>query len=77
MISTGRDYKVYQHLPRITLPYFSSNNATILSVEDFISLLKDDGWDTSAQKDSVQELENLSKEELLGYFKNQGWLKNE
>ena len=76
MIDTQRDYSAYYSLPSFSHVYFGSNNTNLLSVEEFYAILEKDGWINSVfPKDSLQELETLSKEELISYFTQQGWMK--
>lgn len=77
MIDTGRDYSSYYNLPKFPHVFFGSDNTKILSVDEFYDVLVRDWWIKSdSQKDAIQELELLSKEEVISYFKQQGWVKN-
>lgn len=69
MIDTYRDYSQYESLSKFDLDFFGSNNAKMLSPQEFIDMLKLDGWFSDILKESVVELEKMSKDELLDYFR--------
>ena len=74
MIDTYRDYSKYINLEKFQYNYFGSNNTKLLDSKEFINMLKLDWWFSDIlKKESLSELENMSKEELLFYFKNQWW----
>jgi hypothetical protein len=72
MIDTYREYSHYEKLERTNFNSFGSNNATELTEEEFIDMLKLDGWITGSID---PELEKLSKEEILEYFRISGFKK--
>lgn len=74
MIDTYRDYSIYQHLPKFEPTFFGSNNTRLLDPNEFIEMLRLDGWFSDLlSKESISDLENMSKQELLEYFTMQGW----
>lgn len=72
MIDTYRDYSCYANLEKTSFPSFGSNNAKELSEDQFIDMLRSDWW---IQDNVISDLENLSKEELLDYFRISGFKK--
>lgn len=66
MIDTYRDYSHYHKLIKTSFVSFWSDNAHETSEEEFIDMLKLDGW---IKEDSLSNLETLSREELLEYNK--------
>lgn len=74
MIQTFRDYSKYSQLEKFKHTFFWSDNTNLLSPTEFIEMLKLDGWFSDiVEKDSLDELQKMSKEEILNYFKNQWW----
>jgi ribosome assembly protein YihI (activator of Der GTPase) len=73
-VPTGRSYEEYQKLKKIEEPFFSSKNTVQLTVEEFQSMVRDDGRVSKTMPSEI-ELQQLSKDEILNYFKNQGWVK--
>lgn len=74
MIDTFRDYSIYSKLHKFKHTFFWSDNTYLLTPYEFIEMLKLDWWFSDIViKDSISELEKMSKEELLNYFKNQWW----
>jgi hypothetical protein len=70
MIETYRNYDKYIQLEKFPHEYFGSNNTTLLTAEEFIQMLKLDGWFTDIlTKESIHQLEKLSKDELLDFVK--------
>jgi hypothetical protein len=44
----------------------------MLSIDQFYDILVRDGWiDNTVNKDSVRNLDDLSKEEIISYFQQQ------
>lgn len=73
-IDTYRDYSKYSWLETFKYNFFGSDNTNLLSPSEFINMLKLDWWFNDIfKKDSIKELENMDKDELLDYFKNQWW----
>jgi UDP-N-acetylglucosamine 4,6-dehydratase/5-epimerase len=70
MIETYRKYEKYLQLEKFHHEYFGSNNTTLLTADEFVEMLKLDGWfNDMLNKESIHELEKLSKEELLDFFR--------
>lgn len=70
MINTNRDYSKYSWLKKFNYEYFWSNNSKLLTSDEFIEMLKLDWWFSDIlKKESVSELDKMSKEELLDFFK--------
>jgi UDP-N-acetylglucosamine 4,6-dehydratase/5-epimerase len=72
MIDTGRDYSQYRKSEKTDFHSFASNNAYQMPEKEFISMLEQDGW---LKKDVESDLEELSKEEILQYFRISGFKK--
>lgn len=69
MIDTYRDYSKYDKLNKNEFKYFWSNNTKLLTPDEFVDMLKKDWWFSDIlNKESIIELEKMSKEELLEYF---------
>jgi len=74
MIDTFRDYSKYTKLEKFKHIFFWSDNTNLLTPDKFIEMLKLDWWFSDiVKKDSLDELEKMSKDEILNYFKNQWW----
>jgi len=74
MIDTYRDYSKYAKLEKIKHLFFWSNNTQLLNPEEFIDMLKLDWWFSEMlDKDSINEMERMTKEELLNFFKITYW----
>jgi hypothetical protein len=67
LINTYRDYSVYSHLEKVEFESFDSSNAKQLNDTEFESMLKGDGWLKS--NIDTNELKDLSKEEIIQYFR--------
>lgn len=77
MIDTGKDYTEYTKLPKIEQSFFASNNTNMLSAQEFVETLRKDWWFNHIEqtKTAIQELEQLSKDEIIKYFLHQQWAK--
>lgn len=74
MIDTYRDYSKYKNLKKFNFPFFWSDNTNLLTPEEFIEMLKLDWWFSEIiNKDSLSDLDKMSKEDILNYFKVQWW----
>lgn len=76
MIETFRNYSKYSHLEKFKYSFFWSDNTNLLTSDEFINMLKLDWWFSDlVKKESLNELDKMSKEDLLNYFKLSYWIK--
>lgn len=75
MIDTYRDYSKYNNLSKFEYEFFWSNNTHLLTSKEFIKMLELDWWFSNIlKKESINELDSMSKEELLNFFKISYWI---
>ena len=56
-------------MPKFPHVFFGSDNTNMLSCDEFHAVLEKDGWISQADnQEAIQDLQNLSKEEIISYF---------
>ena len=65
-----------ENLKPIPWEEFNSNNTKILALSEIKLLLEKDGWfDGDDQKEALEYLNKLSKENLQNFFQSENWIK--
>jgi FlaA1/EpsC-like NDP-sugar epimerase len=64
----------YAHYPNISFDEYSSSNAPKFGREEFVQLLKEEGW-LSLDRHMIDMFKQFTDEEIINVFKKEGWLK--